>query len=175
VLATAIESALRDADVLITIGGASVGDHDLVRPALASFEPRFAVEKIGVRPGKPTFFASTRIGAVLGLPGNPASGLACAHLFLRPLLEHWFGRDPAPVFGKAELAAPLPANGPREHYLRARTWAEGVRTKIQAAEDQDSSRLAIFQGADALIRLPPNAPAAAAGKVVDFLDLRRSH
>jgi molybdopterin molybdotransferase len=173
VLAAAIESALRDADLLITIGGASVGDHDLVRPVLKAFETRFAVEKIGVRPGKPTFFATTRLGAVLGLPGNPASGLACAYLFLRPLLEHWFGRDPAPVFGRAHLAAALPANGPREHYVRARTWQEGVLTQIQAAEDQDSSRLAIFQGADALIRLAPNAPGAEAGKIVDYLDLRR--
>jgi molybdopterin molybdotransferase len=174
VLELAIEAALSDADLLVTIGGASVGDHDLVRPALKRIEPRFAVEKIGVRPGKPTFFATTRLGAVLGLPGNPASGLACAHLFLKPLLERWFGRNSAPVFHHARLAAPLPANGPREHYLRATTSSHGPLIVVGAAEDQDSSRLSIFQNADALIRRMPNAPRAQAGDIVEILDLGRN-
>lgn len=173
VLSHAIKSALRDADLLVTIGGASVGDHDLVRPALKPFAPRFAVEKIGVRPGKPTFFAQTQLGPVLGLPGNPASGLACAHLFLKPLLEHWCGRDPTPAFRRAKLAEPLPANGSREHYLRAALGHEGAVVTVRAAEDQDSSRLSIFQNADALIRRMPNAPPGVRGEEVELLELGR--
>jgi molybdopterin molybdotransferase len=174
IIARAVEAALAEADLLITIGGASVGDHDLVRPALQSFDARFAVEKIGVRPGKPTFFAQTRLGAVLGLPGNPASGLVCAHLFLKSLIEAWFGRDPTLAFSQARLDAPLLKNGPREHYLRSSlTCADGV-VKVRAAEAQDSSLISVFQGADALIRRLPHAPAAEAGELVDIVDLRRS-
>src|ERR1700741_3779169 len=92
-IARAVNAALSEADLLVTIGGASVGDHDLVRPALGTFDARFAVPKIAVRPGKPTFFAETRLGPVLGLPGNPASALVCAHLFLKPLVDAWLGRE----------------------------------------------------------------------------------
>ena len=172
-LSRTFEAALEHADLLVTIGGASVGDHDLVRPALDPFAPRFAVERIGLRPGKPTFFAHTDRGAVLGLPGNPASALVCSHLFLRSLIEHWFSRDPAPRFAQAKLAAPLPKNGPREHYLRARLSKEGTQLRVHAAEDQDSSLLSVFQNADALIRRPPNAAPAAADESVDVLELGR--
>jgi molybdopterin molybdotransferase len=173
-IAGAIKTGLADADLLITIGGASVGDHDLVRPALARFDATFAVEKIAVRPGKPTFFAQTRIGAVLGLPGNPASGMVCAHLFLKPLIEAWFGRDPSPAFASAHLAAPLPKNGPREHYLRSMLSIENAQLRVRAAEDQDSSLISVFQGAGVLIRRMPNAPSAQAGELVEIVDLRRS-
>lgn len=172
-LESAIEAALRDADLLVTIGGASVGDHDLVRPALARFDATFVVERIGVRPGKPTFFAQTRIGPVLGLPGNPASALVCAMLFIRPLIETWCGRDGAPRFSQARLAAPLPQNGPREHYLRALRSNEGAVSSVRAAEDQDSSLLVVFQSADVLIRRLPNAPASEMGALVEILDLER--
>lgn len=173
-IAQAMQAALAEADLLVTIGGASVGDHDLVRPALETFEARFAVEKIAVRPGKPTFLARTKIGYALGLPGNPASGLVSAHLFLKPLIEAWFGRAPAPVFRRARLAAPLPKNGPREHYLRARSDIEAGALIVRAAEAQDSSLLSVFQSANALIRRMPNAPAAEAGEFVDMLDLERA-
>ncbi len=173
-IARAAEKGLQDNDLLVVIGGASVGDHDHARPALMRLGLELAVEKIAVRPGKPTWFGATPQGLVLGLPGNPASALVCAHLFLRPLMEAMLGRDPqiCVAASRARLSRALPGNGPREHYLRARLGAndEGVLT-VNAFEDQDSSLIAIFAAANALIRLPPGAPALAEGALVDVLRL----
>jgi molybdopterin molybdotransferase len=132
------------------------------------------IEKIAVRPGKPTWFGSTPQGLVLGLPGNPASALACAFLFLRPLIEAMLGRDPhaCVVLRRARLTHRLPANGPREHYLRARLDAdEDGQLTVRAFEDQDSSLISVFAAANALIRLPADAPALAEGALVDVLSL----
>lgn len=173
-IATAAEQGLRDHDLLVVIGGASVGDHDHARPALMRLGLELAVEKIAVRPGKPTWFGRTPQGLVLGLPGNPASALACATLFLRPLLEAMLGRDPLACVTtrKARLAHALPANGGREHYLRARldSDVEG-RMMVRAFEDQDSSLISIFAAANALIQLPPHAPALEQGALVDVIAL----
>jgi molybdopterin molybdotransferase len=173
-IARAAEQALRDHDLLVVIGGASVGDHDHARPALAQLGLALVVEKIAVRPGKPTWFGRTPQGLVLGLPGNPASALACAVLFLRPLMEAMLGRDPLACIAtrKARLAHGLPANGPREHYLRARLDSDGEgRLTVRAFEDQDSSLISIFAAANALIRLPPDASAMEQGALVDVLRL----
>jgi molybdopterin molybdotransferase len=173
-IARAAEQGLRDHDLLVVIGGASVGDHDHARPALAQLGLELLVEKIAVRPGKPTWFGHTPQGLVLGLPGNPASALACAVLFLRPLMEAMLGRDPLACIAarKARLARALPANGPREHYLRARLDSDGDgRLTVRAFEDQDSSLISIFAAANALIRLPPDAPAMEQGALVDVLRL----
>jgi molybdopterin molybdotransferase len=130
------------------------------------------VEKIAVRPGKPTWFGKAPQGLVLGLPGNPASALACARLFLRPLMEKMLGRDPQIGLARARLAHSLPANGPREHYLRARLDAdEDGQLTVRAFEDQDSSLISVFAAANALIRLPADAPALAEGALVDVLSL----
>ena len=171
-IAAAAEQALRDSDLLVVLGGASVGDHDHARPALIKLGLRLAVEKIAVRPGKPTWFGITPRAPVLGLPGNPASALVCAHLFLRPILEAMLGRDAKDCVGfrRARLAHALPANGPREHYLRAQVRVdEGGSLVAQAHENQDSSLLSIFSAANALIRLVPDAPAFKAGALVDVL------
>ena len=172
IIAKAAEEALRGSDLLVVIGGASVGDHDHARPALMRLGLELAVEKIAVRPGKPTWFGVTPQGPVLGLPGNPASALACAHLFLHPLMEAMLGRDAAAcvAFRPARLAQGLPANGPREHYLRSRLDidAEG-RLTVRSFEDQDSSLISVFAAANALIRLPPGSPALTAGTLLDVL------
>jgi molybdopterin molybdotransferase len=171
-IARAAADGLRDSDLLVVIGGASVGDHDHARPALARLGLELKVEKVAVRPGKPTWFGITPQGPVLGLPGNPASALACAHLFARPLLEKMLGRDPhqCVAFTRARLVRALPANGPREHYLRAWLQADGEgRLTARAFEDQDSSLHSIFAAANALIRLPPDAPALPQDAVVDVL------
>src|SRR5262249_22826200 len=120
-IARAAEQGLRDSDLLVLVGGASVGDHDHARAALSKLGVTLVVEKVAVRPGKPTWFGATPHGLVLGLPGNPASALACARLFLRPLIEAMLGRDPqsSVAMHRARLRHALPANGPREHYLRA--------------------------------------------------------
>jgi molybdopterin molybdotransferase len=173
-IARAAEQGLRDHDLLVVIGGASVGDHDHARPALVQLGLELLVEKIAVRPGKPTWFGRTPQGLVLGLPGNPASTLACAVLFLRPLMEAMLGRDPLAciVTHKAGLAHALPANGPREHYLRAHLDSDGEgRLTVRAFEDQDSSLISIFAAANALIQLPRDAPALEQGALVDVLRL----
>lgn len=173
-IARAAEQGLRDNDLLVVIGGASVGDHDHARPALMRLGLELAVEKISVRPGKPTWFGNTPQGPVLGLPGNPASALVCAYLFLRPLIEAMLGRDPQVCTStcRAHLMHALPANGPREHYLRAFLAVDDEgRLRARSFEDQDSSLISIFAAANALIRLPPDTPALAQGALLDVIRL----
>jgi len=169
-IARAAEDGLADSDLLLLVGGASVGDHDLARPALMRLGLAMTVGKVAVRPGKPTWFGITPQGPVLGLPGNPASALVCAHLFLKPLLLAMQGREPGPRFLRAHLARPVPANAAREHYLRAelRPQQDG-RLTVCAFEDQDSSLISVFSAANALIRLMPDAPAQDEGALVDVL------
>ncbi|MDO9473716.1 MAG: molybdopterin molybdotransferase MoeA [Caulobacter sp.] len=168
----AIAAAVRDieADVIVTVGGASVGDYDLVKPALATLGLELDVETVNVRPGKPTWFGRLGDGRlVLGLPGNPASAFVCAELFLRPLVLALQGATTPHRMTTAPLAAPLPANGPREHWMRARLGPGGAAP----FPDQDSSLVTVFAAADALLRRLPGADAAAAGDEVDVLRLER--
>lgn len=159
-------------DILVTIGGASVGDHDLVKPALRALGAELCVEGAAMRPGRPVWFARLPDGrAVLGLPGNPASALVCAELFLVPLLARLQGAlDPRHAFEMAALEDDLPANGPRDHYLRAlaSTGPDGQR-RVRAFPDQDSSLVNVMAAADILIRRPPHAPAALQGTLVRTL------
>ena len=171
-IAEAAERGLRQSDLLVVIGGASVGDYDHARPALMQLGLQLSVDKVAVRPGKPTWFGRTPLGPVLGLPGNPASALVCAELFLKPMLAAMLGRDPEPRFRRAVLARALPANGPREHYLRSALNADAEgRLTARAFEDQDSSLISVFAAANALIRLLPNAAAMTPGTLVDVLPL----
>lgn len=158
-------------DLLVTIGGASVGDHDRVKPALKSRGAILYVEGVAMRPGKPVWFAILADGRpVLGLPGNPASALVCAELFLAPLLAHLQGGEAEDRFETAMLAADLPANGPRDHYIRAHAVAGGKGARLVTPfADQDSSLVTIMAAANVLIRRLPNAPAAPAGAVVEVL------
>ncbi len=171
-IARAAEKGLRENDLLVLVGGASVGDHDHARPALLKLGLEMQVNKVNLRPGKPTWFGHALQRPVLGLPGNPASALVCAHLFLRPLLEAMLGRDAAVTPRRARLLEALPANGIREHYLRAHleAGADGV-AMVRAFEQQDSSLLSVFAAANALIRLEANAPAHAKDALVDVLPL----
>ena len=174
----AIAAAVRDieADLIVTIGGASVGDHDLVKPALSQLGLSLAVESVAVRPGKPTWFGTLADGRrVLGLPGNPASALVCAELFLRPLISALTGRDPGTPLIRAHLDHGLPANGPREHWMRANLAIDARgRAIVTVFPDQDSSLVSVFARADALIRRPVHAAAASAGDLVDVLPLYRA-
>lgn len=171
-IARAAEQGLARSDLLLLVGGASVGDHDHARPALLRLGLAMKVGKVAVRPGKPTWFGVTPQGPVLGLPGNPASALVCAHLFLKPLLLAMQGRQAQPRFLRAHLAKALPANGGREHYLRSALAADGEgRLIVRAFEDQDSSLVSIFAAANALIRLAPDTPAAEEGALMDVFPL----
>jgi molybdopterin molybdotransferase len=164
-----------DAELIVTIGGASVGDHDLVRAAAAELGLELRVASIAIRPGKPTFFGLLGDGRrILGLPGNPASAFVCAELFLRPILNAYLGTEPQPRTIPARLAAPLKANGPREQWMRAQlSFADGV-VAVRPSLDQDSSLVSVFAASDALLRRPPDAPAAEAGELVEALPLARA-
>ena len=157
-----------DADLVVTIGGASVGDHDLVgRVAeMRGFERSFY--KIAMRPGKPLM--AGRIGAsiLLGLPGNPVSSIVCGRIFMQPMLDVMRGLPAsAPATRSAQLANDIPPNGAREHYMRARDTAG----QVTVAERQDSGLLSVLSRANALVVRPPNDPARSIGDTVQILDL----
>ena len=169
--------ALRDADgdLVVTVGGASVGDHDLVRAAAQALGLDLKVASVNVRPGKPTFFGVLADGRrLLGLPGNPASALVCAELFLGPIVAAYQGAGPALRMIGARLETPLPANGPREHWMRARVSFGGGFVTARPYRDQDSSLVSVFAVSDALLKRPPGAPPAAEGDVVEVLPLARA-
>jgi molybdopterin molybdotransferase len=173
----AVITALRqaDADLIVTVGGASVGDHDLVRAAAFELGLSLRVESVAVRPGKPTFFGVLGDGRrLLGLPGNPASAFVCAELFLRPLIAAYGGATAEPAMARARLTAPLAANGNREHWMRTRLAQGAEGLTAEPYSDQDSSLVAVFAGADALLRRRANDPAAAVGDLVDVLPLSRA-
>jgi molybdopterin molybdotransferase len=166
-----------EADLTVTVGGASVGDHDLVKPALARFGLSLAVETVAVRPGKPTWFGTLSDGRrILGLPGNPASAFVCAQLFLKPLVLALLGRPAEPVLRAAILGHDLPANGPREQWMRASLTPDSeARTVIKPFAQQDSSLVGVFSRADALLLRKTGAPAAIAGSTAQFLPLDRMY
>ena len=110
---------------------------------------------------------------MLGLPGNPASAFVCAELFLRPLLSAWQGASVDLAMIPALSLEALPANGPREHWMRARLSHADGQVAVRPYRDQDSSLVTVFAAADALLRRPPGAPAVAAGEPVDVLPLAR--
>ena len=152
-----------------------MGDHDLVKPALEHLGLTLAVESVAVRPGKPTSFGTLADGRrVLGLPGNPASALVCAELFLKPMLRAMLGADPAPRLTTALTATALAANGPREHWMRARLSVDDQGAMVAAPlTDQDSSLVTVFAEADALLRRVAGAPAVGAMGRVEVLKLDR--
>jgi len=173
--ATARAVAGAACDLIVTIGGASVGDHDLVKPALTRLGLEMIVESVAVRPGKPTWFGVLADGRlVLGLPGNPASALVCAELFLKSLLARMLGADPDLHLVAARAAGDVAANGPREHWLRARlSHAPDGTLRAEPFADQDSSLVSVFAAADALVRRAPGAPAVKRGEVIELLPLAR--
>lgn len=163
------------ADLVVTLGGASVGDHDLVRAAAERLGFSPAVQSIAVRPGKPTFFGRLGDGRILlGLPGNPASAMACAQLFLKPVLRAFQGAEPGPELITARLEGGLGANGPREHWMRAELKVVAGELRCRPMRDQDSSLVTVFASAGALVRRAPGAPALAEGELVDVLVLDRA-
>jgi molybdopterin molybdotransferase len=163
----------RAADILITIGGASVGARDLVSRALRGEGLELDFWKIAMRPGKPLLYGKLGHQRVLGLPGNPVSALICAHVFLVPMLRKLLGlaerAQPSP---EALLAEDLEANGPREHYMRAVSeWTAEGKRRVKPLPSQDSSLMAAFAEADCLIVRPPHVPALSQGQRVRIIPL----
>lgn len=148
---TAVFGLAQGADLIVTIGGASVGDHDLVGPVAESLGLERAFWKIAMRPGKPLMAGRVSGTPMLGLPGNPVSSIVCAHLFVLPMVRALQGRpDVAPVEHSATLGAEVEANGPRTHYMRARLQ-DGVITPF---DRQDSALIGILTQANALLIRP---------------------
>jgi len=163
------EMAIGDAldlspDVLITLGGASVGDHDLVQDALKARGMKLGFWKIAMRPGKPLIFGRFEKAHVLGLPGNPVSSIVCAILFLKPLLDVLLGRASRDPSEPAVLGSDLAENDQRQDYLRATlsNSRDGLPSAT-ALPKQDSSNLSTLARADCLIIRAPHAPPAKAG------------
>jgi molybdopterin molybdotransferase len=155
-----------DADLLVTTGGASVGDHDLVRPALEAAGGRIDFWRIALRPGKPMMAGRLGDAVMLGLPGNPVSAFVTALLFVRPLAAHLGGaRDPLPRTTHAILGEDLPANNARTDYLRA----ELRDGHAYASTIQDSSMLRTLARSNCLIVRPPHAPVAKPGDSAEIL------
>ena len=160
------------ADILVTTGGASVGDHDYVQEALKNSGVAIDFWKIAMRPGKPFMYGRRKSQHVLGLPGNPVSSLVCARLFLKPLLDALLGLPASDDLVEARLGAPMKENDSRQDYVRATLAeaADGSRTVTPFAR-QDSSMQRTFREAQALIVRPPRAPAASQADVVKILRL----
>lgn len=171
----AIRLARNSVDVLVTLGGASVGDHDLIAPALAAENIALGFHRVALRPGRPLLLGLAGNLRVLGLPGNPVSSFVCALLFIVPLLRKLQGRsDFLPLRESAVLGSAQPENDHREDYLRARIERGGDGRLVATPHDrQDSSMQGLLVLSDGLLIRAPNAPAAKAGdacEVIRFQD-----
>jgi molybdopterin molybdotransferase len=162
-------SLAEGADLIVTIGGASVGDHDLVGEVAADLGMERSFYKVAMRPGKPLMAGRLGTSAMAGLPGNPVSAMVCGHIFLTPMVRAMLGLPPLQeVILSAPLAAPLGQNGPREHYMRATLTDDG---QIRAFERQDSALLTVLAEADALLIRPPHDPPRENGETMSYLRL----
>jgi len=172
-------AAAAGCDLLITLGGASVGDHDLVRSVLAADGGSLDFWRIAMRPGKPLMFGTASLQQdggtssvpLLGLPGNPVSAMVCTLLFLKPALDRLLGLPDSPLaFEAATLGTPLPANDRREDFLRARLENDSEGNPLATPFGrQDSSMLRLLAQAQCLVRRAPGAPALEAGDRVEIL------
>jgi len=163
-----------DKDLLVTIGGASVGDHDHMNDVLLGlgYDPTFW--KINMRPGKPLMFATHQnLPSILALPGNPVSAMVCALLFLRPAVEKLCGKAKPynPLFFDGILAHDLPAGSAREDYMRATMSATDLGIEITPAPTQDSSMLKVFADSDCFLVRPAGDAPCLAGERVKFLPI----
>lgn len=169
-------AALRDvfamtkgADLIVTIGGASVGDHDLVAEVAADLNMNQSFYKIAMRPGKPLMAGNMDGTPMIGLPGNPVSSMVCSTLFIVPLLTKMLGLPGgAPKPSQATLANDLTPNGPREHYMRAQLAPDGT---VRVHEAQDSALMSVLAASNALVVRPIRDPARAKGERVSIITL----
>lgn len=159
----------QDADLIITIGGASVGKYDLINEATNNFGVDKSFHKVAMRPGKPLMAGKINETAFVGLPGNPVSALVCGYVFIRPLIQAMLGLEKKSA---PRLIAPcgtsLPKNGPREHYMRAVLLPNGY---LEPVENQDSARLALLCDSDALLIRAAHAEAIPAKTQCEYIKI----
>ena len=159
----------QDADLIITIGGASVGKYDLINEATNNFGLDKSFHKVAMRPGKPLMAGKINETAFVGLPGNPVSALVCGYVFIRPLIQAMLGLEKKSA---PRLIAPcgtsLPKNGPREHYMRAVLLPNGY---LEPVENQDSARLALLCDSDALLIRAAHAEAIPAKTQCEYIKI----
>lgn len=173
-----LKASASGADILVTLGGASVGDHDLVHKALTNCGVKLGFYKIAMRPGKPLMFGELeREGKapmlVLGLPGNPVSSLVCSYVFLAPLVARMAGKAPTTRVSSAKLAQNMPENADRRDYVRASLTRNSDGSLLATPLPvQDSSMLTVITLADALLIREPYAAPAQAGDHCQVLLLR---
>lgn len=161
---------LGDADMLVTMGGASVGDFDLVQSVLGDAGMELGFYKVAMRPGKPLIFGNLDGVPMLGLPGNPVSAGVTALLFLRPAIARMSGRAEETVIRRARLGRDLPANDRRQDYLRASLMTDSDGNLVATPfEKQDSSMMSLLAHADCLIVRPPHAEGLAAESEVEIV------
>jgi molybdopterin molybdotransferase len=175
--APSLAARLREAaglDMLVTSGGASVGDHDLVQRVLGREGLRLDFWKVAMRPGKPLLHGRLGEVPVLGFPGNPVSTAVCAIVFLRAALQRLCGMPVRLRRREAALANVLGPNDRRQDYLRASYEPEASEGRVRTAERQDSSMLATFARADTLVVRPPLDPARGVGEIVRVIDLSQA-
>ncbi|MEM9582046.1 MAG: gephyrin-like molybdotransferase Glp [Pseudomonadota bacterium] len=166
-LAMALDLA-QGSDLIVTIGGASVGDHDIVGKVAADQGLERSFYKVAMRPGKPLMAGRIGVSTLIGLPGNPVSSMVCGEIFILPILDKMLGFEASPRRRqKGILSKSLPANGPREHYMRARQ--DPLSRQIEGFERQDSSLLTVLARANALIVRPPHDPERQAGEEVSYI------
>jgi molybdopterin molybdotransferase len=157
-----------DADLIITIGGASVGDYDLVGQVAQDSGMQQAFYKIAMRPGKPLMAGRLKGAAMIGLPGNPVSAMVCGHVFVAPVVRRMLGLPAcATPRRQAPLAHDLPANGPREHYMRGHDAQGSVTVFLR----QDSALLTVLAAANCLVVRPVGDPARKRGDMVELIDI----
>lgn len=161
------------ADIIVTLGGASVGDHDLVHSVLASAGMDLSFWKIAMRPGKPLMFGHLGDARCIGLPGNPVASLLCAHLFIRPVVAALGGRAIVDDWREATLTIDIPANDFRQDYLRSRMETDtSGRFQVTPFRPQDSSMLRTLADSNCVMVRPPLDPARKVGEQVQVLMLR---
>jgi molybdopterin molybdotransferase len=159
-------------DLLITLGGASVGDHDLVQAALKAQGFTMDFWRIAMRPGKPLMFAARDRARVLGLPGNPVSTMVCSLLFMKPAMERMLGQPGTFLATQpARLAVEVKQNDQREDYVRSKlTRTAAGDLEVEPHPIQDSSMLSVLAWSSGLLVRPPHDPARKAGDVVQVID-----
>jgi len=158
------------ADLIVTIGGASVGDHDIVRDVALEMGLEQAFYKVAMRPGKPLMAGRIGDTPLIGLPGNPVSSMVCGHIFIRPAINRMLGLNHHALPRElAQLAANLAPNGSREHYMRARFGIEYSRLTVHPFDRQDSALLSVLSRANGLLVRPAHDGAKSAGDLVEII------